>query len=249
MRSSPSRSRLTRSSPVTATTSRLELPITFDEAVLGAKVDVPTIHGSVSMTIPPGASSGQRLRLKGKGIKRGQQGGRSDRPAEDRAAEEDRRRHARPRRTLARHHGFRSARGPQEEDMSLDERNVVARIERLTLRELRLWVREGWVRPAQGERGPVFDEIDVARLRLLCDLRKDMALPADAMPTVLTLIDELHRTRRDLQAPGRGARRTAGRGAPRRHRLGPSQDQRRGLVTRSNPGLAPTYRLKLEKVC
>ncbi|MBT8454491.1 MAG: DnaJ domain-containing protein [Rhodobacteraceae bacterium] len=49
----------------------LDLPITFDEAVLGAKVDVPTIHGSVAMTIPPGASSGQRLRLKGKGIRRG----------------------------------------------------------------------------------------------------------------------------------------------------------------------------------
>lgn len=83
--------------------------------------------------------------------------------------------------------------------MSLDERTVVARIDRLSLRELRLWVREGWVRPAQGERGPVFDDIDVARLRLLCDLRKDMALPTDAMPTVLTLIDELHRTRRDLR--------------------------------------------------
>lgn len=83
--------------------------------------------------------------------------------------------------------------------MSLDERNVVARIERLSLRELRLWVREGWVRPAQSERGPVFDEIDIARLRLLCDLRKDMALPSNAVPTVLTLIDELHRTRRDLR--------------------------------------------------
>ena len=53
----------------------LDLPITFDEAVLGAKVDVPTIHGLVSMTIPPGASSGQRLRLKGKGIKRGNKAG------------------------------------------------------------------------------------------------------------------------------------------------------------------------------
>lgn len=83
--------------------------------------------------------------------------------------------------------------------MSLDERSVVARIERLSLRELRLWVREGWVRPAQGDRGPVFDEIDVARLRLLCDLRKDLALPTDALPTVLSLIDELHRTRRDLR--------------------------------------------------
>ena len=49
----------------------IELPITFDEAVLGAKVDVPTISGPVTMTIPQGASSGQRLRLKGKGIRRG----------------------------------------------------------------------------------------------------------------------------------------------------------------------------------
>ncbi len=83
--------------------------------------------------------------------------------------------------------------------MSFDERTVVARVERLTLRELRLWVREGWVRPAQSERGPVFDDLDVARLRLLCDLRKDMALPTDVMPTVLTLIDHLHRTRRELR--------------------------------------------------
>jgi chaperone modulatory protein CbpM len=83
--------------------------------------------------------------------------------------------------------------------MSLDERTVVARIERLTLSDLRLWVREGWVRPAQSERGPVFDDLDVARLRLLCDLRKDMAMPADVMPTVLTLIDQLHQTRRNLR--------------------------------------------------
>lgn len=53
----------------------IDLPITFDEAVLGARVDVPTIHGTVAMTIPAGASSGQRLRLKGKGIKRGKTAG------------------------------------------------------------------------------------------------------------------------------------------------------------------------------
>lgn len=46
----------------------IEVPITFDEAVLGAKVEVPTVSGSVSMRVPKGASSGDRLRLKGKGI-------------------------------------------------------------------------------------------------------------------------------------------------------------------------------------
>ena len=47
----------------------IDLPITFDEAVLGGKVEVPTLAGPVSMGVPKGASSGQRLRLKGKGIK------------------------------------------------------------------------------------------------------------------------------------------------------------------------------------
>ena len=46
----------------------VEVPIGFDEAILGAKIEVPTLSGKVSMSIPKGASSGQRLRLKGKGI-------------------------------------------------------------------------------------------------------------------------------------------------------------------------------------
>jgi DnaJ-class molecular chaperone len=46
----------------------LELPVTLDEAILGSKISVPTIHGNVTMTIPKGASSGQTMRLKGKGI-------------------------------------------------------------------------------------------------------------------------------------------------------------------------------------
>ena len=49
-------------------TVRLVLPITFDEAILGAKVEVPTISGTVSLSIPKGASSGQVLRLRGRGI-------------------------------------------------------------------------------------------------------------------------------------------------------------------------------------
>ena len=47
----------------------IELPITIDEAVLGAKVRVPTISGAVDLKIPKGASSGQVMRLRGKGIK------------------------------------------------------------------------------------------------------------------------------------------------------------------------------------
>ncbi|MEE8535784.1 MAG: DnaJ C-terminal domain-containing protein, partial [Kiloniellales bacterium] len=50
---------------------RLDLPITLKEAVLGASVQVPTIHGKVAMKIPPGANSGRTLRLKGKGVPAG----------------------------------------------------------------------------------------------------------------------------------------------------------------------------------
>ncbi|MEC9367423.1 MAG: DnaJ C-terminal domain-containing protein, partial [Pseudomonadota bacterium] len=46
----------------------IDLPITIDEAVLGARVEVPTVSGSVNMSIPAGASSGQTLRLRGKGV-------------------------------------------------------------------------------------------------------------------------------------------------------------------------------------
>jgi DnaJ-class molecular chaperone len=53
----------------------VDVPITFDEAVLGGKVEVPTISGRVFVTVPPGSNSGQTLRLKGRGIKRGGQAG------------------------------------------------------------------------------------------------------------------------------------------------------------------------------
>ena len=47
----------------------VDLPITVYEAILGAKVEVPTIAGRVSITIPKDSSNGQVLRLKGQGIK------------------------------------------------------------------------------------------------------------------------------------------------------------------------------------
>jgi DnaJ-class molecular chaperone len=38
------------------------------EAALGAKVDVPTLDGTATVTVPPGTSSGRKLRLRGKGV-------------------------------------------------------------------------------------------------------------------------------------------------------------------------------------
>jgi DnaJ-class molecular chaperone len=56
----------------------VELPIGLHEAVLGAKVRVPTVTGAVTMTVPPGSNSGDTLRLRGKGVP-----GSAGRPAGD----------------------------------------------------------------------------------------------------------------------------------------------------------------------
>src|SRR5205085_5439605 len=52
----------------------VELPVSLSEAVLGARVPVPTVSGPVTMTIPKGSDTGARLRLRGRGIHRKRQG-------------------------------------------------------------------------------------------------------------------------------------------------------------------------------
>lgn len=47
---------------------RVEIPISYSQAVLGATIDVPTIHGEVAIKIPAGTQSGTLLRAKGKGV-------------------------------------------------------------------------------------------------------------------------------------------------------------------------------------
>ncbi len=50
------------------TNLEVNLPLTLEEAVTGARVDCPTPTGTITLTIPPGTSSGKRLRIKGHGI-------------------------------------------------------------------------------------------------------------------------------------------------------------------------------------
>ncbi|MGO9849970.1 MAG: DnaJ C-terminal domain-containing protein [Methylocella sp.] len=47
---------------------RLDLPVTLYEAVLGAKVNAPTLDSTVELTVPPGSNGGRTLRLRGKGL-------------------------------------------------------------------------------------------------------------------------------------------------------------------------------------
>ena len=49
---------------------KITVPVSFDEAVLGGKIRVPTIDGAVNVSISPHTNSGKTLRLKGKGFHR-----------------------------------------------------------------------------------------------------------------------------------------------------------------------------------
>ena len=54
---------------------RLKVPVSFDEAVLGTTIEVPTLDGTVKIGVPAGSSSGRVLRLRGRGVKTAKQTG------------------------------------------------------------------------------------------------------------------------------------------------------------------------------
>jgi len=66
--------------------------------------------------------------------------------------------------------------------------------------ELRRWIDERWVRPERAAAGFVFREVDVARVRLIVELRHELAIDEEALPVVLQLLDQVYALRRRLKA-------------------------------------------------
>lgn len=64
--------------------------------------------------------------------------------------------------------------------------------------ELQAWIEQQWVRPLRQGEGWHFDDGDVARLQLICELKREMAVNDEAMPLVLELLDQLYATRATL---------------------------------------------------
>ena len=79
------------------------------------------------------------------------------------------------------------------------EKEVLTLVSGIDRTELQVWIAQGWVRPAQGEKECVYGEIDVARLRLICELRHDLDVPEDMMPAILSMIDQIYGLRRELR--------------------------------------------------
>jgi chaperone modulatory protein CbpM len=65
--------------------------------------------------------------------------------------------------------------------------------------EVEHWIEQGWVRADPGLGTWLFHEIDVARLRLVRELRFDLGVQEDALPIVLRLLDQLYDERRRLR--------------------------------------------------
>jgi chaperone modulatory protein CbpM len=78
---------------------------------------------------------------------------------------------------------------------------VIAQFPELPAPELTDWIARGWVQPEGATTADwVFAEIDVARVRLIFDLRLRMAIDEDALPLVLSLLDQIYGLRGALQA-------------------------------------------------
>ncbi len=70
----------------------------------------------------------------------------------------------------------------------------------LTPEQLERYIRAGVVVPVQSEQGPLFREIDLARLNLVVDLAEGYHLDEEALALVLSLVDQLHGLRGDMRA-------------------------------------------------
>lgn len=77
-------------------------------------------------------------------------------------------------------------------------RSVAALFVDLDEAELVIWVERGWVRPEPADADWTFHEIDIARVRLIHDLRRRMDLHEEAIPLVLSLMDQVYDLRAQL---------------------------------------------------
>ena len=81
----------------------------------------------------------------------------------------------------------------------LQEEEVVARVRMLTPERLVEYCAARVVIPAEGAQGPVYQQLDVARLELACDLHEQYEMEAEAISMVLSLVDQLHGVRAEMK--------------------------------------------------
>jgi chaperone modulatory protein CbpM len=80
----------------------------------------------------------------------------------------------------------------------LSERDLLTRVQRLTVTRLRVWVAQGWIKPAD-ERAQNYSEADLARATLICNLEDELGFAEEDVPVLLNLIDQIHGLRAELK--------------------------------------------------
>ena len=68
----------------------------------------------------------------------------------------------------------------------------------LDRRELVRWVENRWVLPERRDKTWIFHEIDVARVELILEVRREFAIDDEALPLILGLLDQVYELRRQL---------------------------------------------------
>lgn len=79
--------------------------------------------------------------------------------------------------------------------MTLDDIVVACRVRRV---EVRRWIEAGWLLPVEVDGDLQFAEVDLARARLICDLRRGLGVNEAAVPVILDLIDQRQELERRL---------------------------------------------------
>ena len=79
----------------------------------------------------------------------------------------------------------------------LSERDVIARVRHLTVTRLRVWVAQGWIKPADNA-AQGFSDADLARAALICNLEDELGFAEEDVPVLLNLIDQIHGLRSEL---------------------------------------------------
>ena len=79
----------------------------------------------------------------------------------------------------------------------LTERDVVHRVQHLTVTRLRVWVAQGWIKPAD-KAAQGFSDADVARAALISNLEDELGFAEEDVPVLLNLIDQIHGLRSEL---------------------------------------------------
>ena len=81
----------------------------------------------------------------------------------------------------------------------MSERELIESIERLESEALQRWIDLGWILPQNDSDSFRFDDADVARVRLICELHYELWIDEDSMSVVLSLMDQLYAVRRSLR--------------------------------------------------